>query len=119
MVIFIQQMTKVNSSLFQLHSLNSYFNLKTTSFANFVILGRLFTMFYILIGVGLVLTYLTGFARDVLVGCQEQMITTFYEKILKKNQVPRNDMRIHKIHLSLSCLGIAFVAGSLFYTGLL
>lgn len=78
---------------------------------------KIFTIFYILFGIPVVLTIVNEFVKVLLISCQEFMITTYFGMVYKRTRVNYREMQLHKMYLSFIVVIFSVIIGTLYYSG--
>lgn len=81
--------------------------------------AKLFTMFYVVVGVSLIISFSTTFVRTVLTGSQDELSGLLHRLLYGPDCVPLTDRVIISYRVKLSLFGVFLVllVGTLFFNG--
>lgn len=78
--------------------------------------SKIFTIFYILIGLVIIMTMFTGMTNQILLDAQEGVLRTFLD-LIGKRDISTVQMRLYKLNSSLLAIGLMIIIGTSFYAG--
>jgi hypothetical protein len=79
---------------------------------------KLFTIFYVIVGVTLIISFVSTFARTVLTDAQDEFISFLHSRLLGYSDPPSAKQRArYYTNLSLASTLLCLLVGTLFYSG--
>jgi Trk-type K+ transport system membrane component len=78
---------------------------------------KLFDCFFMLFGCSVILCFANEFAKNVLIGAQDEFVRLLYNRVLNKSEITLQEFQKGRTFLSVFAVVLCLLSGTLFYSG--